>query len=167
VHLYSHILGKHIVDKLQARLSAPVLVIGSDTFSRPQLGKIGCFNFQAATRISHLLTNELKVKDTKDLFLNVPPGRLAIPGLGAICLATIGAAFEAKRLGTLEDYVSRHMATGEYYITFNTLKANAADALAARQEKRDKRDRRNQRRDKAHAIRVDRHMTRAAQAAAP
>jgi hypothetical protein len=80
VYLSSEILGKTVVDQLTKRQSDAVLIIGADSFTRPQLSKIGCFNFQAAARLTHLLTSELKVKNTKDLFHKIPPQHLALPG---------------------------------------------------------------------------------------
>ena len=158
MHLSTAILGKAIVDKLEARLSAPVLVIGQDSFTRPQLSKIGCFNFIAAARLSHLLTEELQLKNTRDLFEKVPPQHLALPGLGSICLATIGAAFEAKKLGTLQDYIARHTEKGHTIVTFTTMKLNVLDVAAAKKEKRDAKARKDRRGRAAHEHRVDRHV---------
>lgn len=160
MYLSTSILGKAIVDKLEQRQSAPVLVIGSDRFTRPQLSKIGCFNFTAAARLTHLLTSELKIKNTRELFLSVPPQHLAIPQLGSICLATIGAAFEVKGLGTLADYIARHTEKGHTVVTFTTMKLNVLDVAAAKNEKKELKARKARRTDKAHEIRVERHVTR-------
>jgi hypothetical protein len=160
LHLSESILGKHIVEKLQARGSAPVLTIGRDTFTRPQLSRIGCFNFAAAARLTHLLT-ELEVKDTRDLFERFGPAHLAIPGLGAICLATVGAAFEILKIGTLSDYITRHHPKGDPMVTFHTMKDHVLDAKAARDEKKTAKARRDRRNRAAHEHRVDRHVTRA------
>jgi len=158
---YSHaILGKHIVAQLQARESAPVLIIGEDKFTRAQLSKIGCFNFTAAARLTHLLTTELKVKNTRDLFLNLAPQHLALPGLGAISLATLGPAFEFKNLGPLADYIARHTAKGQTVVTFTTMKIHAVDAEATRKEKQALKTRRAQRGRAAHEHRVARHIAR-------
>jgi hypothetical protein len=160
VYLSNAILGKTVVDQLVQRQSSPVLMIGSDGFTRVQLSKIGCFNFQAAARLTHLITNELKVKNTRELFFNVPPQHLALPGLGAICLATIGAAFEVKGLGNLADYISKHSEKGQHAITFMRMKHNVLDQQAAKNEKKELKRRTSQRKDKAHEIRVERHVTR-------
>jgi hypothetical protein len=160
VYLSNQILGKNIVTQLEARVTAPVLTIGNDTFTRPQLGKIGCFNFMAAARLSQLLTNELKVKNTRDLFLNVAPQHLALPGLGAISLATLGAAFEAKGLGNLGHYIARHTEKGHSVVTFHTMKINVLDLVAARNEKKALKAKQRSRNRKAHELRVERHVTR-------
>lgn len=162
MHLSHAILGTAIVAKLEDRRTSPVLLIGSDSFSRPDLSKIGCFNFLAAARLTHVLTFELKVKHTRDLFFNFGPQHLAIPGLGAISLATIGAAFECKGLGTLADYIARHMAKGDHVVTFTTMKVNVLDQQAARKERKDRARRKDSRRRQAHEIRVDRHVARSA-----
>ena len=160
MHLSSAILGTDVVAKLEKRLTAPLLVIGKDAFSRTQLSKIGCFNFTAAARLSHLLSVELAVKDTADLFHNYGPAHLALPGLGAICLATVGAAFEVKKLGTLADYVQRHQEKGQKLVTFHTLKQNVLDKEADRKEKQDAKRRRRARLNRAATIRGDRHLQR-------
>jgi len=160
VYLSQAILGKAIVDKLEARMSAPVLMIGQDIFTRPQLSKVACFNFTAAARLTHLLTNELKVRNTRELFQSIPPQHLALPGLGSICLATIGAAFEIKGLGTLADYVARHTEKGHSIVTFTTMKINVHDIAAAKKEKKELKARQRSRQAKAHEIRVERHVTR-------
>lgn len=165
MHLSPAILGENIVRKLNERQTSAVLTIGSDRFTRPQLSKLGCFNFLAAARISALL-DELKVKDTADLFHNYDPAHLALPGLGAICLATIGCAFEAKRLGTLASYVAKHQEKGTSIVTFATFKKhNELDQKAARKEKRAARERKHSRLDKATTIRGDRHIARHSPAA--
>lgn len=161
MHLPPAILGKHIVDKLQTRQSAPVLIIGEDRFTRPQLSKIGCFNFTAAARLTHLLTVELQLKNTRELFLTIAPQHLAVPGLGAICLATLGAAFEVQGLGTLADYIARHTEKGHTVVTFTTMKINERDAHAEREEKKTARQKTRARQRKAHEIRVERHVTKA------
>src|SRR5262245_55989584 len=114
----------------------------------------------AAARLTHLVTEELKVKNTRDLFYNIAPQHLALPGLGAISLATLGAAFEVKGLGTLADYVARHTEKGTTVVTFSTMKHNVLDAAAAKSEKKAVKDRAARRGDKAHEIRVERHVTR-------
>lgn len=160
MYLSNAILGKSVVDQLLARQEAPVLKIGNDIFTREHLAKIKCWNFLAASRLSHLLTAELKVKDTADLFNNVPPQHLAVPGLGAICLATIGAAFELKKLGNLRDYIAKHTEKGHSIVTFYTMKTNIHDQQAARAEKREIKNRKAARQRAAHELRVERHVER-------
>lgn len=160
MYLSNAILGKSVVDQLVKRQSAHVLVIGSDGFTRVELSRIGCFNFQAAAILTHVITNELKAKNTRDLFFNFPPQHLALPGLGAICLATIGAAFEVKKLGTLADYMAKHMEKGTTMVTFSTLKHNVLDQQAAKNEKREKKARKARRNAAAHEIRVERHLAK-------
>ena len=167
MQLSHQILGKNIVDQLEARQSSAVLTIGTDTFTRPMLSKIGCFNFTAAARLTQLLTNELKVKNTRDLFQNIPPQHLALPGLGAICLATLGAAFEAKGVGTLADYVARHTEKGHSVVTFSTMKINVLDQRAARDEKKAAKKRKAGRTAQAHELRVERHLKRTEEPAQP
>lgn len=163
MHYSDAILGTHIVKRLQARESAPVLVIGEDKFTRAHLSKIGCWNFQAAAVLTHLLTSELKVKNTADLFRNIAPQHLALPGLGAICLATIGAAFESKGLGTLADYIARHTEKGHSVVTFTTMKIHVLDQAAARKERKELKARRARRQGAAHEHRVARHIARTEQ----
>lgn len=159
--LSNEILGKAAVDQLTQRQSAPVLQIGSDKFTRVQLSKIGCFNFQAAARLTHLITNELKVANTRELFYNIGPQHLALPGLGAISLATLGAAFEVRGLGNLADYVRRHIDKGASFVTFVTMKHNRRDAEAAKEERRAVKARKVRRQRAAHELRVERHVERA------
>jgi hypothetical protein len=154
------ILGKTIVDQLNARIGAPVLTIGADVFTRAQLARVKCFNFAAAARLSHLLTQELHVKDTKDLYLNISPASLAIPGLGAISLATIGAAFELKGLGNLSHYIKHHYTKGAEVVTFATMKTNRRDRQAAAAEKTAAATRSRSRRRQAHELRVGRHLSK-------
>ena len=160
MHLPDHILGKGAVEAIQERIKAPVLTIGSDKFTRAHLASINCFNFLAAATLSNIVTNELKVKDTRDLFNNVKPTSLALPGLGVISLATLGAAFEQKLGKTLSDYVDHHRADNEKVTTFSTIKHNSADAKAERRMKKDTRARKRGRSAKAHSLRVDRFVKR-------
>jgi len=160
MHLPTAILGKGTVVKLEERQSSAVLVIGDDKFTRPQLSKIGCFNFMAASRLTQYIT-ELKIKNTRELFQTVPPQHLALPGLGPICLATIGAAFEVKGLGTLADYIARHTEKGHLVVTFATMKHNVRDQEAAREEKKAAKKRKASRNDRAQNLRADRHIARA------
>lgn len=162
MHLPDNILGKGTVATLQERIKAPVLTIGSDKFSRSQLAGVACFNFVAAAMLSNIVNNQLKVKDTGDLFRRIPPSALALPGLGTISLATLGAAFEAKLNKDLTDYIDHHRAEGEAVVTFNTVKAHNADSKAEREAKKEEKKRKRTRRAIAHEHRVERFVTRQA-----
>lgn len=159
MHLSTAILGEGIVRQLNERQTSAVLTIGKDRYTRPQLSRLGCFNFLAAARLTALLT-ELEVKDTADLFNRFGPAHLALPGLGAISLATVGAAFEVKKLGTLMGWVNKHMEKGDTLVTFLTLKTNVLDQLANRDENRRAKHRKHDRLNKATKIRGDRHIER-------
>jgi len=159
MELPTEVLGLSTVTKLKSRHSAAVLVIGGDKFTRPELSKVGCFNFLAAARLSELL-KELEVKSTRDLFQNFGPQHLALPGLGSICLATVGAAFEVKQIGTLKDYVARHFKKGDQVVTFSTMKIHILDQQAAANEKRELKKRAGSRQRTAHEHRVRRHVER-------
>jgi hypothetical protein len=160
MQLPDHILGKGAVQALQERVKAPVLVIGTDRFTRAHLAGVACFNFIAASHLSNILTNQLKVKDTNDLFRNVAPSALALPGLGVFSLATLGAVFEVKLGKTLTDYVDHHRAENEAVVTFDTIKAHNQDSKAERKAKKDERKRKRTRRAIAHEHRVQRFVER-------
>jgi hypothetical protein len=160
MHLPDQILGKGAVEAIQARIKAPVLTIGSDRFTRAQLAGINCFNFAAAATLSNIVNAHLKVKDTNDLFKNVSPNALALPGLGVISLATLGAAFETKLGKTLSNYIDHHRAENDSVVTFNTIKAHSHDVQAERQVKKDAKSRRRGRNAKAHEHRVERFVSR-------
>ena len=158
MNLSASILGKSVVDALQARQRAPVLQIGKDRFDRAMLARVACFNFTAAANLSKILNAELQVKDTRDVFESIHPDRLALPRLGAVSLAVLGAAFEAKGLGgnaPLEAWFTKHRGG---MITFATLKQR--DEAERAKEKQQTKTRRAQRRDTAHAIRVARFQKR-------
>jgi hypothetical protein len=160
MQLPDHILGKGAVVALQERIKQPVLTIGSDKFTRAHLASINCFNFAAAAQLSNILTNHLKVQNVRDLFLNYSPRRLALPGLGVISLATLGAAFEQKLGKTLTDYIDHHRAENEKTVTFSTLKHNSPDSQGERRTKRDEKARKGRRSRQAHELRVQRHIER-------
>jgi hypothetical protein len=160
MQLPDHILGKNAVTTLQERVKASVLTIGADRFTRSHLATVACFNFNAATTLTNILTNELKVKDTKDLFLNFPPIALALPGLGVISLATLGAAFESKLGKTLTEYIDHHRAENEKVVTFGSIKAHNADSKAEKTAKKEEKKRMRTRRAIAHEHRVDRFVKR-------
>jgi len=117
------ILGRGIVAKLHARVAAPVLVIGADKFTRADLAAVECFNFMAAARLSVALA-ALKVASTRDVFHHVEPEALALPGIGAFCLAVLGACFERKGVGTLHQWVERTRQKHETITTFQTMKSS-------------------------------------------
>jgi len=116
------VLGTGAATALAQLGSEALLEIGSDRLSREQLASVGCYNFVAARRLSHLL-EQLGVKSLKDVFEHVPPRDLALPHLGVISLAVLGAAFEVKKIGgeaPLEAYVRRH---SPKVVTFHSIKA--------------------------------------------
>lgn len=157
------VLGTTTVRTLRARAQAPVLEIGSDRFTRSDLAAVTCFNFTAAQNVTRILTRELKVKNTRDLFERITPHDLALPRLGAISLAVIGAVFEVKGLGgsnPLEAWMRRHAAKDAAHpvVTFVSLKRRDEKDLAA--DRRERKRRTAARRDKAHRLRVDRFESR-------
>lgn len=110
MNLSTTILGSTAVKQLQATTSAFVLEVGSDRFTRAQLAGVSCFNFNAAKNLTNQL-RELEIKNLADLYERVPPGALALPHLGVISFAVLGAAFEAKRIGgdaPLESWARLH-----------------------------------------------------------
>lgn len=160
MHLPDYILGKGTVETLQQRIKSAVLTIGNDKFTRAHLARNSCFNFLAAATLSNIVNHELQVKDTRDLFLNVSPQALALPGLGAISLATLGCAFEEKLGKTLEDYINHHRADETPIVTFHTMKHNSADAKADAKMRKQQKARKHGRNAQAHEHRVTRHLTR-------
>jgi hypothetical protein len=81
----------------------------------------------------------------------VSPTALAVPGLGAISLAVLGAVFQQKRLGgdaPLEAWARHHQRNGDRgreLVTFGTLKHRSRDMKAERAEKKRARKRRRER----------------------
>jgi hypothetical protein len=156
--LSASVLGKAVVDYLHRTQDKPVLTIGRDKFSRGQLSLVACFNFTAAANLSNILNRELQVKDTRDVFEHIHPDRLALPRLGAVSLAVLGAAFESKGLGgnaPLTNWFKRHAIAP---VTFHTLKARESAEVAT--EKKATKARRRARRNTAHEIRVNRFEQR-------
>lgn len=158
--LSNSILGSSIVQKLQARVKAPLLTIGSDHFSRRDFARMECFNFAAAVNLDYLINHKLdkKPEDTRDLYFNFNPHLLALPRMGAISLATLSAAFEAKGLGgesPLETWLRKHEVQ---IFTWGTLKDREAEE--ARAERKRLRDRKHVRRNMAHGARVARFEVR-------
>lgn len=164
MYLSTRVLGSNIVEQLAKRVGAPVLVIGSDRFLRKHLATVDCFNFIAAMRLS-AACEALHVKSTRDLFERVPPSALVLPGVGAVALAVLGAAFEAKGIGgdvPLEAWAAKHRAEGARdFVTFATMKI--AEAKREEGEKRARKQRaarRHGRRDAAQRLRVGRFTER-------
>jgi hypothetical protein len=157
-YLSDKVLGTNIVRDIRQRAMRPVLVIGSDTFTRADLSGVTCFNFVAAANLSDAIA-PLKIKNTRDLFQHVSPAALALPHVGSIALSVLGAAFEAKKLGganPLEAWMLQHAAADAKrpLTTFHTVKAR--EAKERRQEAKTKKRRKRQRRDEAHQLRLDR-----------
>lgn len=163
MYLSASVLGSKTARDLQARATAPVLRIGADKFARGDLAGIDCFNYHAAQTLSHALA-DLGVRNTADLFERVPPASLALPRIGAIALAVLGAAFELKRVGgdrPLENWMRKHSGTGSAeaaIVTFHTIKHR--EAAEQREEQRARKQRARKRSGKAHRLRVDRFTRR-------
>jgi hypothetical protein len=156
--LSARVLGKHVADQLRERTKSVVLRIGKDAFDRHDLAGVDCFNFAAAANLSKILNRELQVKDTADVYHHIAPQALAIPRLGAVSLAVLGAAFEAKSLGgdhPLEAWVLQHT-EGDKLVTFGSLKHRDE----ARAEQKRAAAHLSGRRSKAHRIRADRYLKR-------
>jgi len=149
VNLSTTILGTAAVKQLQATGSAWILEVGSDRFTRAELAGVGCFNFSAARNLTAILKG-VPVKNLADLYARLPPTALALPHLGAISLAVLGAAFEAKRIGgdtPLETWVRKHAGPGranaaEAMVSFQTLKHRelAAELKTRRRRRRERRN---------------------------
>jgi len=160
MNLAASILGQTAVTKLQETARSAVLEIGSDKITRKQLAGVECFNFHAARMLTHIM-RELKVPNLRHVYDQIPPSALALPGIGVVSLAVLGAAFEAKGIGgetPLEAYVSKHArANGAgKTVTFDTLKDR--EAKERRKETRERKRRKRQRRDEAHGKRVERFL---------
>ncbi len=156
--LPASILGAHQVKQIQEGRARPILQIGSDTFTRKDLARTDCFNFMAAVNLNTLLNQHLKVKNTQDLFSHHTPMELALPRMGAVSLAVLGAAFEHKKIGgsqPLVNWVKQHQVTKGIW---DTLKAREAREIST--EKKALKTRKGARRDEAHGIRVKRHEAR-------
>lgn len=143
MNLSTRILGTSAVKTLQDRSTGIVLTIGRDTFTRADLAHVECFSFLAAANLSRVLA-DFSVTSTRDVFDTIPPAALAVPHVGAISLAVLGACFELKRIspGTtppLEAWILKHRAKdaiGPELVTFHTLKQHAHAAKAARRKRR-------------------------------
>jgi hypothetical protein len=111
MNLAPSILGSTAVAQLKQTAAAALLQIGSDRLTRHDLAGVDCFNFTAARTLGHILQQKFHVKNTRDVYERVPPQALALPGLGVIALAVLGAAFEAKGVGgdePLENWARKH-----------------------------------------------------------
>jgi hypothetical protein len=166
--LSSRLLGQHTAALILERAKMPLLRIGRDTFFRRDLAKLECFNFTAAANLDKIL-KELSVRNTKDLFDNMPPRALILPRLGAVSLAVLGAAFEAKGIGgnaPLEEWYARHRPgdARREFVTFHSMKS-AARRHDEGERKADRADRarKHARRDQAQRLRGDRFIERAAE----
>lgn len=165
MQLSARVLGVSTVQQLTARAADAVLTIGADRFRRRDLSAAGCFNFIAARHLTAAIAAIGDVRSTRDLFQRIPPEALVVPGVGAISLAVLGAAFECKGVGgiaPLEAWMTRHRAVGaRAFVTFDTLKAQekkreAGEGRAAKQ----RRERTHARRNTAQSLRVARFTTR-------
>jgi hypothetical protein len=165
--LSNRVLGSYLASQMRTRAASVLLQIGRDGFTRPQLSRVQCFNFQAAATLSAAVAalrvgpSQRPVRDARDLFEHVPPDLLAVPRVGAVAIAVLGAAFEARGIGgdtPLETWVRRHTEHGkvEEIITFGAMKrSDERDA-----ERKRTADRKHARRDQAHRLRVTRFTER-------
>jgi hypothetical protein len=143
MNLSAKVLGQTTITRLTQTSAEHVLTIGSDTLTRAELAAVECFNFLAARNLSAAL-QALGVKNLRDLYDNIPPKDLALPHVGTIAMAVLGAAFEAKRIGgddPLTTYVRKHQPK---VTTFDTMKDRVR-----REEQALKRDRRRRRKNGA------------------
>lgn len=157
----NRVLGSYLAKRMQDRAASVLLTIGRDEFQRGDLARVECYNFTAAANLSAILNRELQVKDTADVFNNIHPQALALPRLGAVAIAVLGAAFEAKRLGgerPLENWVRNHTEHHklEEIRTFGAVKRRREIAAEAKATK----GRKHARRDQAHRLRVARYTER-------
>jgi|SRR5262245_4303179 len=152
--LSARVLGTTAATRLRALESEAVLIIGKDHLTRADLAAVGCFNYVAARNLTTAIRKHLDVRDLKALYNSTPPSALALPRVGTISLAVLGAAFEARRIGgdtPLEQYVKKH---AEHITTFDTIKHH--EQAEAQQERRDRKARKRTRRNQAHETRVER-----------
>jgi hypothetical protein len=154
MQLSDKILGTTITRQLQERHDTSILTIGSDRFTRADLAHVDCFNFVAAQNLSNAI-NDLGAPNIKYVFDRIAPSQLVLPRVGAIALAVLGAAFEARKVGNLEAWVSKHM---ENIVTFHRLKERELAEQA--EERKAKKQRQRKRNAQAHELRVVRHTER-------
>ena len=165
MHLSPRVLGSTVVNALSERAGAPVLTIGSDKFRRLDLAAVECFNFTAAMHLSAAVAAIGGIKNTRDLFERIAPSELVLPGVGAIALAVLGAAFENRGIGgtqPLETWMYNHRAEGgREFLTFHTLKAQEKKREPGEARARKQRAARTgARRDQAQRLRVERFAAR-------
>jgi hypothetical protein len=158
--LSATVLGKHTAELLTTRAAAAVLTIGRDKFTRADLAGVACFNYVAALNLTRALA-ALDCKSVKDAFDNISPSMLAVPHVGAVSLAVLGAAFEARGIGGDAPLIAwclnhRDPEARKEIRTFDTIKHHAHDQQAASAERRTAKSRKRARRDEAHRQRVDR-----------
>jgi hypothetical protein len=160
MNLSTTILGSTAVKQLQATSSAWILEVGSDRLTRAELAGVGCFNFHAARSLTTIL-KDFSIKNLADLYARLPPSAVALPHIGAISLAVLGAAFEAKGIGgetPLEAWAKKHGPAGDpakAMVTFHTMKQRE------RAERAEERKRKRGRRHRAHGLRLARFTERA------
>jgi len=142
--LSTSVLGSTAAARLQELHSEHILIVGKDKLTRAQLARAECFNYVAAKNLSRAL-RELDVTSLKQLYDRVPPSALALPRIGVVSLAVLGAAFEAKGIGgsaPLENWVKSHQ---EHITTFYTIKRHEEEDVAReRKEKRARKRRHTQ-----------------------
>jgi len=158
--LAASVLGKAVVDYITKTQRTAVLQIGADRFGRSDLAGVACFNFVAAANLSKILNHELQVKNTRDLFDRIHPDRLVLPHLGAVSLAVLGAAFQAKGIGGGSPLLAWFLKHQIKAVTFHTLKAR--DAAETANEKKATKARKSTRKNLAHELRVNRFEKRKA-----
>jgi hypothetical protein len=135
MNLSTRVLGTHAVHHLEELTEEAVLIVGKDRLTRHDLAAVGCYNFPAARRLSAAVAKQLSVRSLKQLFDEIAPTDLALPGLGVISLAVLGAAWEHRGIGgeaPLESYVKNHRAQDEKreLLTFDSIKRREHDRLA-------------------------------------
>ena len=139
MNLSARILGRTAVTQLLTSSTTWILQVGTDHFTRAQLAAVGCYNFHAARILSAVLS-EYQIKNLTDLYERLPPSALALPHLGVISLAVLGAAFEAKGIGgaaPLESWAERHAGSDtKAMVTFHTLKKREAAEVARERKAR-------------------------------
>ena len=148
MNLAAEVLGAGAVTRLQFSSSEHVLVVGSDKLTRAQLADVGCYNFVAAKNLTAILHSHPLATNLRKVFDEIPPRELAVPHMGVISLAVLGAAFEAKGIGgenPLVAYVKKHTtnANGKReVVTFDTIKHREHRRDQAAVQTRRKRNRR-------------------------
>lgn len=163
MNLSTSILGTTAVEQLQKTARAAVVEFGSDKLTRADLARVGCYNFMAAKNLSARVNAAVTVKSLKQLYDEVPWTALALPRVGTVSLAVLGACFEAKGIGgeePLEAYVKKHNEPDQALVTWTTLKHHEEQEQA--QARKAAKKRKAQRRDQAHKIRTERFEARQA-----